>query len=103
MVDCPLVYPSGDIFYTQLDVTMISIDDHAIYYTLDGTDPIENGKRYIEGDEISLMNSGLYKIRAVCKNKNNIYSEIVEQNYQIVLTRPKEPEITENELQITDL
>ncbi|MBQ8279367.1 MAG: chitobiase/beta-hexosaminidase C-terminal domain-containing protein [Roseburia sp.] len=92
LVASPNLYPSGDTFYSELKVTIFSVDDHAIYYTLDGTDPVTNGKRYVEGAGIKLNNSGLYTIRAVCKNRNDIYSEIVEHDYQIVLTPPEETE-----------
>lgn len=91
LVTTPSIYPSGDTFYDELNVTIFSVDDYAIYYTTDGTDPVTNGNRYIEGVGISFDNSGLYTVKAVCKNKNGIYSEVVSHNYQIVLT-PKETE-----------
>lgn len=93
LVSEPTIYPTGDTFYTELDVTMVSVDDCAIYYTIDGSDPIENGKRYIKGVGIELESSGLYTIRAVCKNENNIYSKEIKQEYQIVLMPEEDTEI----------
>ena len=103
LVTTPSIYPSGDTFYDELHVTILSVDDYAIYYTTDGTDPTTNGKRYVEGVGITFDNSGLYKVKAVCKNKNGIYSDVVTQNYQIVLTPKQEPETqTEEVLEVIE-
>lgn len=93
LVTDPSIYPSGDTFYDELEVTIFSVDGCAIYYTTDGTDPKTNGKRYIDGVGIKLNNSGLYTVKAVCKNENDIYSDVISHSYQIVLT----PEETEPE------
>ncbi len=93
LVSAPTIYPEGDTFYTELDVTIVSVEKYDIYYTTDGSDPITNGKRYISGIDIELENSGLYTIRAVCRNEKNIYSDIVKQDYQIVLMPEEETEI----------
>jgi len=98
LVTTPTIYPSGDTFYDELNVTILSVDDYAIYYTTDGTDPITNGKRYIEGVGITFDNSGLYKVKAVCKNKNGIYGDVVTHNYQIVLTPETETETQTEEV-----
>lgn len=98
LVTTPTIYPSGDTFYDELNVTILSVDDYAIYYTTDGTDPITNGKRYIEGVGITFDNSGLYKVNAVCKNKSGIYGEVVTHNYQIVLTPETETETQTEEV-----
>jgi len=103
LVAAPNIYPGGDTFYTELNVTVFSVDDYAIYYTTDGTDPITNGKRYVEGVGIDLMNSGLYTVKAVCKNRKNIYSDVVKHSYQIILTPPEETEtLTEEILEFTE-
>ena len=101
LVAAPNIYPGGDTFYEELNVTVFSVDDYAIYYTTDGTDPITNGKRYVEGVGINLKTSGLYTVKAVCKNRKNIYSDIVTHNYQIILTPETETEIFAEE--ITDI
>ena len=98
LVTTPSIYPSGDTFYDELNVTIFSVDDYAIYYTTDGTDPITNGKRYIEGIGITFDNSGLYKVKAVCKNKHGIYGDVVTHNYQIVLTPEPETETQTEEV-----
>lgn len=98
LVTTPSIYPSGDTFYNELEVTIFSIDDYAIYYTTDGTDPVTNGKRYIEGVGIDFNNSGLYKVKAVCKNKHGIYSDVITHSYQIVLTPEPETETQTEEI-----
>ena len=93
-VASPIIYPAGDTFYTELYVTILSEAGDEIYYTIDGTDPIANGERYISSVGIQLNNSGLYMVRAVCKNANNIYSEVTKRDYQIILLPPEDA--TEN-------
>lgn len=92
LVAVPTISPNGDTFYSEMNVTIYSGDHDAIYYTIDGTDPIANGKRYVEGVGINLSTSGLYTIKAVCKNRKNIYSDVVKCEYQIILTPPEETE-----------
>lgn len=93
LVEAPSIYPGSDIFYEVLQINIFSVEDDAIYYTLDGTDPITNGKRYWESVGIFFKNSGLYTIKAVCKNEKGFYSEVVSESYQIILT----PETTETQ------
>jgi len=92
LVAAPDIYPGEDTFYSELNVTVSSADNHAIYYTIDGTDPITNGKRYVEGVGIDFKTSGLYTVKAVCKNRKNIYSDVVKQSYQIIITPEEDTE-----------
>lgn len=99
LVSAPMIYPEGDTFYSELEISIVSAEKYDIYYTTDGSDPITNGKRYINGMDIELENSGLYTIRAVCRNEKNIYSDVVKQSYQIILMPEEETELlTETEL-----
>ncbi len=92
IVENPIIYPEAGKHNTHLAVTMVSIEDEPIYYTMDGTDPIANGQLYV--DEIPLERSGFYTIKAVCKNiKSNIYSDVVEYRYQIEVF--EQTEVTE--------
>lgn len=102
LVSAPTIYPEGDTFYSELDVTIVSIEKYDIYYTTDGSDPITNGKRYINGIDIKLENSGLYTIRAVCKNEKNIYSDVVKQAYQIVLMQEEDTELPEEDTELPE-
>lgn len=93
-VESPVIEPEGDTYRCALDVKISSAAEQPIYYTLDGTDPIQYGKRYIVGLGIRLDESGLYMLRAVCKNEKGIYSEVAKESYQIVIM-PEETEATE--------
>ena len=47
MVSEPVIYPDGGFYDSYITVTMLSIEDYDIYYTLDGSEPSEsNGMRY---------------------------------------------------------
>ena len=103
LVANPSIYPEGDTFYDELTVTIFSVDNHAIYYTTDGKNPITDGQRYIDGVGITLHNSGLYTVKAVCKNKNGIYSEVISHSYQIALPEEiKSEETTEEVMEVVE-
>ena len=90
LVNEPVIYPSSDKYNTLISVSLISIQDEPIYYTTDGSNPMENGMLYT--GSIELSKSGFYTIKAVCKNiKNNIYSDITVGEYQIEIFPPEMP------------
>ena len=90
LVDEPVIYPASDKYNTHIAVTLVSIGDEPIYYTTDGSNPIEKGTLYT--GEIELTRSGFYTIKAVCKNiKNNIYSDVAMCEYQIEIFPPDVP------------
>ena len=89
----PVVYPDAGDYDSYITVTLLSIDDADIYYTMDGTDPsAENGKLYSEKG-IELDSSGTYQIKAVCCNEKGIISDIVEREYKITAKPPAYPEV----------
>ena len=90
LVDAPVLYPEGRNHDTAITVTMVSVDDKPIYYTLDGSDPMEKGILYVKG--IDINQTGEYQIRAVCKNiHTGVYSEEVERKYQVEILPPDVP------------
>ncbi len=92
----PVFYPSGGTYDTYVMVTLISVKDEAeIYYTLDGTDPIENGVLY-ESEGIRMEKSDSYVLKAVCKNERGIYSDVVEHKYKVSIQAPGYPNIDPN-------
>lgn len=90
IVDKPTIFPAGDTFYTNLTISLVCTEGHNIYYTIDGTDPVVNGKRYEKDFGIHLEKSGLYQVRAVCKNENGIYGDVAGDSYQIILIPKQE-------------
>lgn len=57
-----------------------------VYYTLDGSDPIEDGKQY--DGIIHFEEEGTYELKAVCCNENGIYSDVAEKTITIKLDAP---------------
>lgn len=79
--------------YDEFMTVEITSEDHNdIYYTLDGSDPIEKGKLY--ENAISLEEAGDYELRAVCCNDKEIYSEVVENDITIEPKQPDTPVVT---------
>ncbi len=102
-VQAPVIYPDEDIFYNELDITIISVEKSDIYYTIDGSDPITNGVLYQEGSDIFFTSSGLYMVRAVCKSEMDVFSEVIEKEYQVVLVPKEETENLETEMPIEEM
>ena len=89
----PVFYPDEGTCDTYTDVTIFSIEDFDVYYTLDGTDPTENGK-VCPKDGIELDDVKTYTIKAVCKNEKGIYSDVVTKKYKTIARVPDYPVIT---------
>jgi hypothetical protein len=68
-------------------------EDYEIYYTTDGSDPVENGIRYAVPIELN-ENNKTYTIKAVCVNGKNIYSDVVTKTYRIEIPAPDTPIVT---------
>lgn len=93
LIDEPVLYPEDGKHKTAINVSMVSVTDEPIYYTLDGSDPITDGILYI--DDINLNQTGEYVVRAVCKNiETGIYSEEVKKKYSLSIKPPDVPKAT---------
>ncbi|MCI5872255.1 MAG: chitobiase/beta-hexosaminidase C-terminal domain-containing protein [Clostridiales bacterium] len=94
LVAAPIISPVEGEYDEYIDVTLFSIEDYDIYYTLDGTEPDkENGIRYTSNGtsdkkDITLDEAGKYTVRAVCINEKGISSEIAEATYNIEVVAP---------------
>lgn len=80
-------------FETVQTLQLSSADGYSIYYTMDGSDPIDRGTLYTEPIELS-ENNKEYTIRAVCMNDKKIYSEVVSKKYKIDIPAPDIPIVT---------
>ena len=95
----PTFTPSAGTYEKEVNVTIKSFDQtvFAIYYTLDGSDPIEDGEEY-NGEPITLTETTTIKAVALYDvDKENPYSEITEATYVIVdkiYTKPEAPIFT---------
>lgn len=70
-----------------ITVALLGEADCSIYYTLDGTDPVENGRLYEE--PFSLEEQGELKIKAVSCNKYGIYSDVAEGKFTVEFKKPQ--------------
>lgn len=92
VVAAPEFEPKEDLYDRFFELTIISLDQSTIYYSLDGSDPIKNGVLYEH--PIPLNEEKIYQIQAVCLNSKGIYSEIAKKTYEIRIEPPKMPEVT---------
>lgn len=63
-----------------------------IYYTLDGSDPRENGIQY--KSTIEITGAGMHKVKVVTKNELGVYSSVVSETYVIEYEAPADPVVT---------
>ncbi len=80
-------------YETAQTLVLRAVKDYQIYYTLDGTDPVTGGMRY-DGPVVLDENGKTYRVRAVCRNDRNIYSEAKERSYTIKIPSPDMPIVT---------
>ena len=92
IVAAPEFEPKEELSDKFFELTITSLDQSDIYYSLDGTDPVKNGILYER--PIPLDEEKRYHIQAVCLNSKGIYSEIAERTYEIKIEAPKRPEVT---------
>lgn len=81
IVEEPAFSKDSGVYEDEISISLSSPGKNEVYYTLDGTDPIKNGKLYISS--IDLKSDGYYDVKAVCKNENGIYSSIKDHEYEI--------------------
>lgn len=74
----------------DMTVHLFAGNDFTVFYTTDGSSPVENGTVYNEEDGIALT-EGSTTIQAVCLDGRGIYSDVVTANYEIVYEAPDMP------------
>lgn len=65
----------------------------SVFYTTDGSDPMEKGLMYTNPIPLG-ENNHTYVIKAVCMNDKNLYSDVVTNQYQIKIPAPDIPIVT---------
>ena len=75
----------------DLQLELISGSGNAIYYTLDGSDPVRSGQRYREP---ILLTDGETTVKAAARNSDGIYSRVVEKTYRISYEKPDYPAVS---------
>lgn len=90
IVEEPKILESDGSHEGYVDIVLQS--DYEIFYTLDGSDPIQCGQKYEE--KIQLEEPDTYELKAVCQNEKGIYSDIVEKTIKVELKAPDIPTVT---------
>ncbi len=93
MVTSPEFSIPGGSYESTQTVELSSSGDYNIYYTIDGTNPIERGIIYSGPIELS-ENNKTYMIKAVCRNEKEVYSDVVTNEYTISIPAPDMPIVT---------
>jgi len=81
IVGPPYLELTPGVYDATQELAMSSEGGYDIYYTLDGSPPLEKGIRYM--GPILLEQDHFYEIRAVCKNENGINGDESAGTYQI--------------------
>ncbi|MGN0341588.1 MAG: tetratricopeptide repeat protein [Roseburia sp.] len=88
----PVFDPQGGEYEDTLEIHISAGNGTTIYYTMDGSDPIENGVPYT--NSISLEDEGSYTISAVACDERGIFSEVEKEKYVIKFTAPDMATVT---------
>ena len=81
IVEAPEASVEGGTYYEEFEVKLTAQPGCEIYYTLDGSDPEEDGLLYEE--EIVISEPGKTTLRAVSMSEDGFYSEVLEETYTI--------------------
>ncbi len=91
-VEKPTFSIDGGEYAEFLTLKLEATNNLSIYYTIDGSDPIENGKKYV--GPIELNQNYNYVVCAVCRNEKGLYGEVVMNVYSLHVDVPQLPEIS---------
>ena len=91
MAPAPEFNYEGGTYNRVIPLKMISATSGEIFYTLDGSEPVSGGEKYTSP---IFLKSGIYHIKAVYINDFGICSDIVEAEFIVEGTQPKEPELS---------
>lgn len=95
IVGKPVISPIAEKYHEYITVTLFSLDDYQMYYTLNGEEPdASTGILYDDEEGIALEKEGEYRIKAVCVNEKGICSEVVNAEYEIELLPPEYATVT---------
>lgn len=93
-VDTALLSMPGGKYKENMKISISAKKGIEIYYTLDGSDPRENGTKYKSAIEIK--GAGMHTLKVVTKNELGIYSDLVSETYIIEYDAPADPVVTPN-------
>ncbi len=85
----PKITPKGGSYDEYPEISIEAEENLEVYYTTDGTDPRTEGLVYEE--PFRLEEEGVHRVRAVCVDERGIFSEWIEEDYEIELNIPDLP------------
>lgn len=92
MVPPPAFSAEGGAYDDDVTVELSAPEGCTIFYTLDGTSPVERGKRYRE--PIELDNAKDYTLSAVCRDERGIFGQVAVVEYSITYEAPDSATVT---------
>lgn len=75
------------VYDDTMEIELSASEGCEIYYTTNGSSPIEDGKKYNEA--LIFEKEGEYTVRAVAKDERGLYSEIAVAEYEIKFVAPE--------------
>ncbi len=88
-VEVPTFSKTPGTYTDTLTIEILAEEKYKIYYTTDGSDPVEKGKAYEKPVEIE--EQGTVKLQAVCCNEYGIYSEVADGEFVVAFEKPEMP------------
>lgn len=82
IVPAPVFNTAGGTYYESFELEIKYDSEYTVFYTLDGSDPSVNGYLY---DDTITIDEGSVVVKAVCVNSNGVYSDIAEEEYEVIL------------------
>lgn len=92
-IEQPKFSLKSGIFESAQILQMLSTKRYEIYYTMDGSDPKTRGTLYAQPIRLN-ENNKTYVVKAVCKNEDGIYSDMMQATYKISIPAPDAPVVT---------
>lgn len=94
LVAPPIISPLGNTYEIDIEITLFSVENFDIYYTLDGTTPNQtDGILYDPQKTIVIDEEGTYELKAVCYNEKDICSDVASETYKLKYEPPGYPTV----------
>lgn len=90
VLEAPEITSGGGTFSEDYILSMKNEHNHAMYYTLDGSDPMSNGTKYLKPVKLE---EGNYQIRVVCLTDKVLYNHESSVSVTVAYQPPKVPTI----------
>lgn len=94
ILEPPVITPEGGEWDEYPEIAIEAKKGIETYYTTDGSDPKSNGTVYEEPFQIK--EEGIHRVRAIGVDQRGIYSEKVEETYEVTLSVPDLPTASPN-------